>query len=61
MMTGRVRVKEGGVEKEKWVGFIARGYNAYDFARRAESCDTRGKGFFVVDLDKTAISSVSFT
>lgn len=49
MMTGRVRVKEGGVEKEKWVGFVGAGYNAYDCSGGG-SCDSRGKGFFVVDL-----------
>lgn len=49
MMTGRVRVVSGGAEQEKWVGFIGAGYNAGDCAGGG-SCDTRGKGFFVVDL-----------
>lgn len=49
MMTGRVRVKENGEEKEKWVGFIGAGYNGTDCSGGG-SCDTRGKGFVVVDL-----------
>ena len=49
MMIGRVRVKESGVEKEKWVGFIGAGYNGSD-CTGSGACDTRGKGFFVVDL-----------
>jgi Tfp pilus tip-associated adhesin PilY1 len=49
MMTGRVRIKSGGVALEKWVGFIGAGYNAGD-CRGGGACDTRGKGFFVVDL-----------
>ena len=49
MMTGRVRVNEGGVEKEKWVGFIGAGYNAADCSGGG-TCDPRGKGFFVIDL-----------
>ncbi len=48
MMVGRVRVKESGAEKEKWVGFIGAGYNGSDCT--TGTCDTRGKGFFVVDL-----------
>ncbi len=49
MMTGRVRVKIGGAEREKWVGFIGAGYNAADCSG-GSACDPRGKGFFVVDL-----------
>jgi Tfp pilus tip-associated adhesin PilY1 len=49
MMIGRVRIKVSGVEKEKWVGFIGAGYNAADCSGGG-SCDTRGKGFFVIDL-----------
>ncbi len=45
MMTGRVRV--GG--NEKWVGFIGGGYNGGDCSGGG-ACDTRGKGFFVIDL-----------
>ena len=41
------RVKISG--NEKWVGFISGGYNSAD-CRTGHSCDTRGKGFFVVDL-----------
>ncbi len=42
---GRVRVGNA----EKWVGFIGGGYNGGDCAGGGQ-CDTRGKGFFVVDL-----------
>lgn len=49
MMTGRVRMKVSGQDKEKWVGFIGGGYNAADCSGGG-SCDTSGKGFFVVDL-----------
>ncbi|MGV8058669.1 MAG: pilus assembly protein [Smithellaceae bacterium] len=49
MMVGRVRIKVSGVEKEKWVGFIGAGYNAADCSGGG-TCDTRGKGFFVIDL-----------
>ncbi|MEI7671068.1 MAG: PilC/PilY family type IV pilus protein, partial [Deltaproteobacteria bacterium] len=49
MMIGRVRVKESGEVKEKWVGFIGAGYNGSD-CTGAGACDTRGKGFLVVDL-----------
>jgi Tfp pilus tip-associated adhesin PilY1 len=49
MMIGRVRVKESGEEKEKWLGFIGAGYNGSDCTGTG-ACDTRGKGFFVVDL-----------
>lgn len=49
MMIGRVKVKVSGVDKEKWVGFIGAGYNAADCSGGG-GCDTRGKGFFVIDL-----------
>jgi Tfp pilus tip-associated adhesin PilY1 len=49
MMIGRVRVKESGGEQEKWVGFIGAGYNGSD-CTGSGACDTRGKGFFAVDL-----------
>ncbi len=49
MMVGRVRIKDGTDIKEKWVGFIGAGYNAGDCSGGG-SCDTRGKGFFVIDL-----------
>ncbi|TRZ75638.1 MAG: hypothetical protein D4R93_04625, partial [Deltaproteobacteria bacterium] len=48
MMVGRVRTKVGGTEAEKWVGFIGAGYNAGSCS--GGTCDTRGKGFYVVDL-----------
>ena len=41
------RVKING--DEKWVGFIGGGYNAANCAGGG-SCDSRGKGFYVVDL-----------
>ncbi|MCG6533410.1 MAG: VWA domain-containing protein [Syntrophales bacterium LBB04] len=44
MVTGRVLISGN----EKWVGFIGGGWNAGSCA--SGSCDTRGKGFFVVDL-----------
>ncbi len=49
MMIGRVRYVEGGAEVEKWVGFIGAGYNGGDCSGGG-ACDTRGKGFFVIDL-----------
>jgi type IV pilus assembly protein PilY1 len=49
MMVGRVRYFESGSEKEKWVGFIGAGYNGGDCSGGG-ACDTRGKGFFVIDL-----------
>jgi Tfp pilus tip-associated adhesin PilY1 len=42
---GRVRINGN----EKWVGFMGGGYNAANCAGGG-SCDSRGKGFFVVDL-----------
>ncbi len=45
VMMGRVLVSG----KEKWVGFMGGGFNASDCSGGG-SCDTRGKGFFVVDL-----------
>ena len=45
------RVKIGG--NEKWVGFIGGGYNGSDC--KNVNCDTRGKGFFVVDLSNGSI------
>ena len=48
-MTGRVKVNDSsGAVIEKWVGFFGGGYNAGDC--KSGSCDTRGKGFYVVDL-----------
>ena len=43
--TGRVIINGS----EKWVGFFGGGFNATD-CTYSGSCDTRGKGFFVVDL-----------
>jgi Tfp pilus tip-associated adhesin PilY1 len=54
MLMGRVLVKSGATETEKWVGFIGGGYNANDCSG-AGVCDTRGKGFFVVDLSNGQI------
>ena len=44
MKTGRVKI--GG--NEKWVGFIGGGHSLSTCS--GAGCDTRGKGFFVVDL-----------
>ncbi len=41
------RIKINGLEK--WVGFFGAGYNAQNCGSSGE-CDSRGKGFFVVDL-----------
>lgn len=46
------RVKAGG--DEKWVGFVGGGYNAADCSGGG-TCDTRGKGFLVVDLSNGSI------
>jgi hypothetical protein len=46
------RVKINGYEK--WVGFLGGGYNASDCAGGG-GCDSRGKGFFVVDLSDGSI------
>jgi type IV pilus assembly protein PilY1 len=39
---------------EKWVGFVGGGYNASDCAGGG-GCDSRGKGFYVVDLSDGSI------
>ncbi len=49
MLMGRILVKSGTTETEKWVGFIGGGYNKNDCSGGG-TCDTRGKGFYVVDL-----------
>jgi len=54
MMIGRVKIKVSGSYKEKWVGFIGAGYNAADCSGGG-GCDTRGKGFFVIDLSNGQI------
>ncbi len=46
MIIGRVKISGN----EKWVGFIGGGYNASNCAGGG-TCDTRGKGFYVVDLN----------
>ena len=46
------RVKINGYEK--WVGFMGAGYNGSDCAGGGD-CDTRGKGFYVVDLSNGSI------
>lgn len=46
MIIGRVKISGN----EKWVGFIGGGYNASNCAGGG-ICDTRGKGFYVVDLN----------
>jgi hypothetical protein len=45
IVMGRVKINGN----ERWVGFFGGGYNGADCAGGGE-CDTRGKGFFVVDL-----------
>jgi Tfp pilus tip-associated adhesin PilY1 len=50
VMTGRVKI--GG--NEKWVGFVGAGFNASDCSGSG-TCDTRGKGFFVIDLSNGQI------
>jgi type IV pilus assembly protein PilY1 len=50
VMTGRVNIGT----QEKWVGFIGAGYNGSDCSGGG-SCDTRGKGFFVIDLSNGEI------
>lgn len=53
MVMGRVSIK--GVET--WVGFMGGGYSGTNCVT-ASTCDTRGKGFFVVDLkDGTILKS----
>ncbi len=48
-MTGRVLIKTSGSEEEKWAAFVGAGYNAADCSGGG-TCDTRGKGFYVVDI-----------
>lgn len=50
MAIGRVKING----EEKWVGFLGGGYNALDCADPGD-CDSRGKGFFVVDLSDGGI------
>lgn len=45
MMIGKVKISGS----EKWVGFVGAGYNGADCSAGGD-CDSRGKGFFVVDL-----------
>lgn len=54
MYMGRIKVSGA----EKWVGFIGGGYNGSNCT--GATCDTRGKGFFVVDLSNGTILK-SFT
>lgn len=46
------RVKING--NEKWVGFVGGGYNGSDCAGGGD-CDSRGKGFYAVDLSDGSI------
>ncbi|MFA5321057.1 MAG: PilC/PilY family type IV pilus protein [Smithella sp.] len=50
MYLGRVRINNA----EKWVGFIGAGYSGTNCSG-ATTCDTRGKGFFAVDLSDGTI------
>ncbi len=54
MMMGRILLKSGATETEKWVGFIGGGYNEND-CTGGGTCDKRGKGFFIVDLSNGQI------
>lgn len=54
MYIGRVKINSA----EKWVGFIGGGYNGSNCA--GGTCDTGGKGFFIVDLSNGMILK-SFT
>ena len=50
MAIGRVKINGN----EKWVGFVGGGYNATDCTDPGD-CDSRGKGFLVVDLSDGVI------
>lgn len=50
MMIGKVLI-DG---QEKWVGFMGGGYNGADCSGGG-ACDTRGKGFFIIDLSSGAV------
>lgn len=50
MHMGRIRLNN----TEKWVGFIGAGYSGTNCSGTS-TCDTRGKGFFVVDLNNGTI------
>ena len=50
MIIGRVKI-DGN---EKWAGFIGGGYAATD-CKGGGSCDTRGKGFYVIDLSNGSV------
>jgi Tfp pilus tip-associated adhesin PilY1 len=50
MNMGKVRINNS----EKWVGFIGAGYSGTNCAGTT-TCDTRGKGFFAVDLSNGTI------
>jgi Tfp pilus tip-associated adhesin PilY1 len=52
MMVGRVRINVGGVDTEKWVGFIGAGDNTAECPSTGCASDSsrQGKGFFIVDL-----------
>lgn len=51
MFIGRV-LKNG---KETWAGFIGGGYSGTNCVGADETCDKRGKGFYVVDLNDGSI------
>ena len=50
MVIGRVKINGN----EKWVGFFGGGYNAQNCGAPG-GCDSRGKGFYVVDLSSGSI------
>jgi Tfp pilus tip-associated adhesin PilY1 len=55
MLMGRVLLKSGSTETEKWVGFLGAGYNGNACPKSSACDDTRGKGFYVVDLSNGQI------
>lgn len=51
VMIGKVWDRNAvGTRVERWVGFVSAGYNGADCSGGGE-CDTKGKGFFVIDLE----------
>ena len=55
MFMGRIMTKSGSTVTEKWVGFVGGGYNANACPKNGACSDTRGKGFYVVDLSNGSI------
>ncbi len=55
MVMGRILTGSGSTVTEKWVGFVGGGYNANPCPKTGVCDDTRGKGFYVVDLSNGQI------